>query len=52
MASNKDWTGNKSSAFVCNGATGHGLTERQKEACYKGLLADAELREDIIEDIL
>ena len=34
MTSNKDWTGNKSSAFVCNGATGHGLTERQKEDYY------------------
>lgn len=34
MVSNKDWTGNKPSTFVCNGATGHALGEREQHDYY------------------
>lgn len=34
MVSNKDWTGNKSSAFACNGAVGHALGEREQHDYY------------------
>ena len=29
-----DWTGNKKSLFVCNGASNHSLDERQPEDYY------------------
>ena len=31
---NKNWTGTSRSVFVCNGATGHGLSEREKNDFY------------------
>lgn len=34
MASNKDWTGSLRDIFVCIGATGHGLEEREPNDYY------------------
>lgn len=34
MVKNEDWTGNRGATFVCNGATGHSLGEREKNDYY------------------